>query len=342
MAGNRLHSFSSDLNIPPNWLQIKTIDMHTGGEPLRVVLSGLPEIKGNSILECRKYMQENHDVLRKVLMWEPRGHADMYGAVVLKPFFENSDFSVLFMHDEGYSTMCGHAVIGLARLAVELGWVNRLKVNIEAPCGLIKTECNRNSNLVSFEGVPSFVVSLNNRVDISNGQTIIYDLAYGGAFYAYVNAKQAGISLDPGNTRRLIDLGMEIKHSVIKTYDSILHPMENDLSFLYGTIFIEQGANNSSRNVCVFADGEVDRSPTGSGLMGRLAIHHARKEIQPGEEIKVESIIGSVFRGSVIRELKYGKYNAVIPKIQGEAYITGQHTFVIDPDDPFKDGFLLK
>jgi len=342
MTGNQLHPFSSDLNIPADWLQIKTIDMHTGGEPLRVVLSGLPGIEGNSILECRADMKKNHDVLRKILMWEPRGHADMYGAVVLRPFSEKSDFSVLFMHNEGYSTMCGHAVIGLTKLAVDMGWVKGSKVVIDAPCGLIRGEYNKSSKLVSFEGVPSFVISLNNRVDILNGQTIIYDLAYGGAFYAYVNSKQTGISLEPQNTRRLIDLGMEIKHSVIRTNNSILHPMENDLSFLYGTIFIEQGANNSSRNVCVFADGEVDRSPTGSGVMGRLAIHYANKEIQVGEEIKVESIIGSVFRGRVIRELEYGKYNAIIPGVRGEAYVTGQHTFVIDPEDPFKDGFLLK
>jgi trans-L-3-hydroxyproline dehydratase len=274
----------------------------------------------------------------------------MYGCLLLPPFDPATDFSVLFMHNEGYSTMCGHAIIALTTLAVKMGWVEtkngEAHLTIEAPCGLIKAKAIITTDHIdaSFLCVPSFVIGLDYSVDVPNLGNVIYDLAYGGAFYAYVNSDQIGLELTPSNYKRIIEAGVAIKHAVMKSNNSITHPFESDLSFLYGTIFIggpvSQGVD--SRNVCVFADGEVDRSPTGSGVSGRMAIHYKRGELALHQKMKVESITGAVFVGSVTNALDYGGKEAVIPCVEGTAYVTGQHEFIIDPDDPFTNGFFLR
>ncbi|SMD34432.1 proline racemase [Reichenbachiella faecimaris] len=336
---------------PSDWLKIKTIDMHTGGEPLRVILSGLPELKGNNVLEYRRFMKENHDHLRTALMYEPRGHADMYGGILVPPNDDRADFGILFLHNEGYSTMCGHATIAITKLAVEMGWVEKVepvtKVVIDAPCGRLESFARiKNGEVASvyFHCVPSFVVGLNYEVEVEELGLIQYDLAYGGAFYAYVDADQYGIKMTPDNYQQLIGKGTAIKQAVIKSNDQIHHPFEPDLSELYGTIFTGKSHSNhiDSRNVCIFAAGEVDRSPTGSGVSGRMAIHHKRGELNDGEFMSIESILGSVFMGSVYKEEQYGSFDAVIPQVEGTAHITGQNEFLIDPKDSFKEGFLLR
>lgn len=338
-------------NPPAEWLKIETIDMHTGGEPLRVILSGYPELKGSNILEYRRDAMANFDHLRTTLMFEPRGHADMYGCVLLPPSSDDGDFSILFLHNEGYSTMCGHAVIAISTLAVEMSWLDIQEgdnlIKIDAPCGRITsfaTVKNGNVTGVRFHCVPSFVVGLDRAVEVNGLGKIKYDLAYGGAFYAYVDADQLGLELTKENYRKIIQAGMDIKHAVMRNDDGVLHPFETDLSFLYGTIFIGGPVSPAvdSRNVCIFAEGEVDRSPTGSGVSGRMAIHHARNELKPGDIMSIESITGSIFKGSVIEEVDYGPYKAVIPQVEGTAHITGMNTFVIDPNDPMKDGFILR
>jgi len=338
-------------NAPKDWLKIKTIDMHTGGEPLRVVIDGLPDLIGGSILECRRYMRENYDHLRKTLMFEPRGHADMYGCILISPNDDSADFGILFIHNEGYSTMCGHAIIAITNLAIEMDWVNRVepetKVLIDAPCGRITSYArliHGKVDSVFFHCVPSFVVALDQEIEVPSLGKITYDLAYGGAFYAYVNAKEYNISLDQNNYSQLIDFGMRIKNAIIESSVPITHPFEEDLSFLYGTIFIGQPTlkNADSKNVCIFAEGEVDRSPTGSGVSGRMAIHYMRKEIKIGQQMTIESITGSVFKGSVVKEVTFGPYQAIMPQVEGNAHITGKHEFLIDPEDPFKEGFILR
>jgi proline racemase len=340
-----------DYPTPDNWLKIKTIDMHTGGEPLRVITDGFPEIKGNNVLEYRRFVKENYDHLRKGLMFEPRGHADMYGCLLLPPNDEEADFGILFMHNEGYSTMCGHAIIAITTLAVQMGWVEikspETKLKIDAPCGRITAYAkitNGKVEHVRFHCVPSFVVGLDRKVFVKAlNKEVQYDLAYGGAFYAYVDSNKLDLPLIPENYRKLIQTGMDIKRAVMQSDKDILHPFEEDLSFLYGTIFIGGPVSESvdSRNVCIFAEGEVDRCPTGSGVSGRMAIHHARNEIREGESMLIESITGSVFRGSVIREEDYGSFKAVIPQVEGTAFVTGKHTFLINPEDPFKEGFIF-
>jgi len=336
--------------VAQDWIRIKTIDMHTGGEPLRVILDGLPVLKGKSVLDYRRFMQKNHDTIRKLLIHEPRGHADMYGCILLPPNTGDADFGILFLHNDGYSTMCGHAVIAITKLAVEMNWVDTVdpitEVKIDAPCGRINSFALVEKGKVKsvfFHGVPSFVVSLDNRVSIPGLGDIEYDLAYGGAFYAYVNADKYDISLDASNYSELIGKGMAIKRAVMESNKTILHPFEEDLSFLYGTIFISNKSENAdNRNVCIFANGEVDRSPTGSGVSGRMAIHFKRKELAQGETMKIESIVGSIFSGSVVEEIDYGPFKAVIPRVEGNAFITGHHEFYLDPDDPFGQGFFLR
>ena len=379
----------TDFHSPKNWSRIKTIDMHTGGEPLRVIVDGFPELKGNSVLEYRQYCKNNYDPLRTALMFEPRGHADMYGCLLTPPNDDDGDFGVVFLHNEGYSTMCGHAIIALSTLAVEMGWIdvhegdNLLK--IDAPCGRITAFAHVHQCKISgvrFHCVPSFVVGLDKIVEVKGLGEVTYDLAYGGAFYAYVDMAKNPFDFDltPDSYRALISAGMNVKNAVMQQDADIKHPFEEDLSFLYGTIFIGkpvstgdsgqiddvgrfdetssicENAHNGetssiakptspnirSRNVCIFAEGEVDRCPTGSGISGRMAIHRTRNEIGIGEIMAIESITGSIFKASVISEEDYGPFKAVIPQVEGQAYITGMHTFVIDPNDPMKEGFILR
>ena len=338
---------------PGSYLRIHTIDMHTGGEPLRVILGGFPDLPGDSILAKRRYCQQHYDHLRTALMHEPRGHADMYGCLLVEPNDETADFGILFLHNEGYSTMCGHATIAIAKLAVMMNWVAVVEgvntIKIDAPCGritaFVRVEAGAVSG-VSFHCVPSFVVALDQQVLVPSLGTVTYDLAYGGAFYAYVDLakNQLDLDLSPSSYRQLISQGMAIKHAVMDSSQAIDHPFEEDLGFLYGTIFIGPSTtpNVDSRNVCIFAEGEVDRCPTGSGVSGRMAIHYQRGEIAIGESMCIESIVDAQFVGSVVKEVDFGPYQAVVPQVEGNAYVTGQHTFLIDPDDPFRDGFFLR
>lgn len=335
---------------PKEWIKINAIDAHTGGEPLRIITSGLPELKGDTILERRRYMKENLDHLRTALMWEPRGHADQYGCVITPPCTEEADFGVLFLHNEGYSTMCGHAIIAVTKIALETGLVEmkypETVLKIDAPAGLITSyaQCKEGKvENVYFHNVPSFVLMENETVKVPGLGDIKFDIAYGGAFYAYVNAKEAGVEMIADDYRNLIEKGMAIKNAVMEQFE-IKHPFEEDLSFLYGTIFIGDPINENadSRNVCIFAEGEVDRSPTGTGVSARMALHHHKGDLKVGEKMVIESILGSSFTCSVKEECTFGPHKAVIPQVEGIAHINGKGEFLIDPEDPLKDGFILR
>ena len=338
--------------MPDSWLKIKTIDMHTGGEPLRVIIDGLPNLVGTSVLEYLRCMKDNYDIFRTTLIFEPRGHADMYGCVLLPPNDQSGDFGILFLHNEGYSTMCGHAIIAITKLSVEMGWVEvqepETLIKIDAPCGRIDSYARISGGKVTnvyFHCVPSFVVELDETLEVEGMGTIKYDLAYGGAFYAYVDADALGIDLSTEHVQEHIKKGMAIKRAVIANSNKIDHPFEKDLGFLYGTIFISKKAENGGddRNVCIFAEGEVDRSPTGSGVSGRMAIHHARGEMKMHQApMVIESILGTKFKASIVDEVNYGPFKAVIPRVEGMAYVVGQNEWIIDPEDPLKSGFLLR
>jgi len=335
---------------PDKWLKITTIDAHTEGEPLRVITGGFPDVPGDTILARRSYLKENLDHLRKALMWEPRGHADMYGCLLTPPVTPEADLGVLFMHNEGYSTMCGHGIIGLATVALETGILQRSEpdatVKIDTPAGLVTARAkvaDDRVKSVSFQNVPSFVFAMDNVVQVPGLGKVKYDIAFGGAFYACVKAEDMGLVCKPEAYRTLIEKGRAIKQAVMESLP-VVHPFEEDLNFLYGTIFIGppqvQGAH--SRHVCIFAEGEVDRSPTGTGVSGRLALLRARGEIDLNEPIVIESIIGTRFTGRIIETTSFGPHPAVIPEVEGSAYITGRHEFLIDPEDPLREGFILR
>jgi trans-L-3-hydroxyproline dehydratase len=333
-----------------HWLKITTVDAHTGGEPFRVITGGFPDLPGTTILEKRRYAKEKLDHLRTALMWEPRGHADMYGCIITPPVTPGADLGILFMHNEGFSTMCGHGIIGIATVALEIGMLPATEpettLKIDTPAGLVTAHvvmANGRVQRVRFQNVPSFVVALDEIVDVPGLGQVRYDLAFGGAFYAYLQAEAVGLRCTPEDYRPLIEKGMAIKRAVMASR-AIPHPFEADLSFLYGVIFIGPalGEGGHSRNVCVFAEGEVDRSPTGTGVSGRLAIHYARGEIGLKQPIVIESIIGSRFIGRVVATTTFGPYPAIIPEVEGTAHITGRHEFLIDPDDPLQEGFLLR
>ena len=343
---NKLKSW----NPPDGWMEFQTIDAHTEGEPLRIILSGYPELKGKTLLEKRTDAQNHHDELRKALIWEPRGHADMYGAIIVEPDSTGADFGVIFIHNEGYSTGCGHAVIALTKVFVETGLIPmnepETEVKMDVPSGFIKSYAKVKNGQVTgvrFENVPSFVQSLDTEVDIPGLGTINYDLAFGGAFYAFVDVAQLDLDCTPEYQNKLIEIGMKIKHAIMDSVEMV-HPLEPDMNFLYGTIFTSalKDPNHHSRNVCIFAEGEVDRSPTGTGVSARAAILHAKGEIKVGESIIIESIIGSTFSVKVVATTTFGNYDAVIPEVSGNAYITGKNTFWINPEDPLKGGFILR
>lgn len=344
-----INSFSykkSEELVSSSGIHIKTIDMHTGGEPLRVVVEGYPEIKGRNVLEKRTYCKEQLDHLRKFLMYEPRGHADMYGSLIVEPNDAEAHFGIIFMHNEGYSTMCGHATIAIAKLAVQLEWVNKeegeTEVRIDAPCGRL-TAFVDNELKVRFHNVPSFVLHKNASLSFSPYGNLEFDIAYGGAFYGFFKADDFDLEVIPSNVNKFIEITSRLKKEINNNLE-IDHPFEKDLSFLYGCIFIDESQHSGvhSRNICVFAEGEVDRCPTGSGVSARIAIHMEKDEVLLDQSITIESITGSRFAVKAIKAVDYGGYSAYIPEVSGEAFVTGRHEFIVEEGDLIKEGFLLR
>jgi len=335
---------------PKDWTSITTIDAHTAGEPLRIITGGLPEIPGDTILAKRRHAKEYLDHLRKALMWEPRGHADMYGCIVTEPITADGDLGVLFLHNEGFSSMCGHGIIGLATVGLDTGMIDKPGdtpvVKMDTPAGRVTATAKRENGRitsVSFLNVPSYVYVMNQIVDVPGLGNVRYDVAFGGAYYAFCRAEDLGVKITADNYRRLIDVGVRVKQAVMASLP-LRHPFEEDLGFLYGTIIVGEAADpaHHSRNVCIFADGEVDRCPTGTGVSARAALHHARGDLRMNEVFVVESILGTTFSGEVTDVVQFGSHEAVIPKVSGSAYITGRNELLIDPEDPLWRGFILR
>ena len=331
--------------------KIHTVDAHTEGEPLRIISSGYPEIIGSTILEKRQYVTKHLDHLRQLLMFEPRGHADMYGALITEPCTKEADFGILFMHNEGYSSMCGHGIIAVVSVAIETRAIDMPSPNqvigIDAPAGFISAYAHLNSDnklVVSFDNVPSFVEALDQVVNVEGFGEVNYDLSYGGAYYGYVDADALGLDCTPENQQALIDAGRAIKKAVMASY-TIKHPLETDLSFLYGIIFYSTKTDNPSshsRHVCVFADGEVDRSPTGTGVSARIALLAVKENIAEKEDVTIESIVGGKMIVNIQSHCDYYGKSAIIPRVSGRAFITGDHQFMLAKDDIFPNGFILR
>jgi proline racemase len=325
-----------------------TVDMHTAGEPLRIITAGLPFIKGNTILEKRAFFRENLDDIRQVLMYEPRGHHGMYGCIMTPPVNEGSDFGVLFLHNEGYSSMCGHGIIAVVTYALETGLIairgEKQEVVIDSPAGKITALATCKGSRVksvAFENVPSFVYYED--LCLPSLGDIRVDISYGGAFYAIVEAQDLGVKVEIEQLSELQRLGVHIKQAIEAMID-VKHPHEADINGIYGVIISDQAQRASShlRNVTVFAEGQIDRSPCGTGTAARIALLKHKGQLNIGEAFVHESIIGSQLIGEILSKTKVGNYTAFVPRITGRAFMTGIHQFVVDPSDPLYDGFLLR
>lgn len=326
-----------------------TVEVHTGGAPFRIITSGGPRVPGKTILERCVWVQNNADEIRRALMLEPRGHSDMYGGMVTEPISDGADLGIIFMQNLDYSPHCGHGIIALATAAVELGWVERsipeTRIGIDAPAGFIEAFVEwdgTNVGDVRFVNMPSFIWKENVTVQTPSYGPVTGDIAYGGAFYFYTDAEPFGLTIREKDGDKLKDFGMEIKNAVNAEYD-IVHPEEPGIRGLYGTIIAGDPRNASSTqaNACIYADRELDRSPTGSGTAGRTAQLYLQKKLGRDEVLINESIIGSIFEGRVLSETRVGEFDAIVPEIRGNAFIHGFANWVLDDRDPLTTGFSL-
>jgi len=311
---------------------VATVDYHTGGEPFRIVTGGVEPLQGRTILEQRRFAREHLDHVRRLLVYEPRGHADMYGCFVTEPEDGGADLGVVFFHNAGYSTACGHGTIALVTWAIESGLLEGPEVVVDVPSGRLRTEARFENGRVAsvrFRNVPAFV---HERGVPAAGREV--DVAFGGAFYASLEEQ-----VEPAELPRLIELGRAIKADLEKTH-AIVHPDEPELRDVYGVIFWQDESAQplTQRNVTVFADGEVDRSPCGSGTSARLALLHDGGRLATGEPLRHLGIVGSEFTGRVVEETPAG----VVTEIEGSAHLTGRHEFVLEPGDELGEGFLLR
>jgi proline racemase len=323
-------------------VEVESVDYHTAGEPFRIVTAGVPEVAGDSVRDRRERAArtEEVDFVRRLLCHEPRGHADMYGCFLVPPDDAGAQLGVLFWHKDGYSTACGHGTIALGAWAVESGRVHaprdgEVAVTIDVPSGRVtaRVQVRRGAVAsVAFRNVPAFVIARD--VDVAG---VAVDVAYGGAIYASVAADRFGLRVTPNDLPRLIDVGRTLKRELNATPVS-RHPTDERLSGIYGTIFHEAVGPLHQRNVTVFADGEVDRSPCGSGTSARCALLAAEGALKKGDVLRHDSIINTTFSASIVDETGGG----VITEVEGTAYRTGGHRFTLDPRDDLGTGFVLR
>jgi len=337
-------------------LAIDTVDYHTGGEPFRIVVGGVPPLEGATILERRRFAFEHLDHVRRFLVHEPRGHADMYGCHVVPPNDAGADLGVVFFHNEGYSTACGHGTIALVTWALEGGVMpmtgKETAVTVDVPSGRLAcvARCDvaaRRVTSVRFTNVPSFVLATGVTLPTSRGPVTV-DVAYGGAFYGSADVRSLGLAVDKASLSALIDLQRELRPALDAALD-VVHPDEPELRGIYGITWWQDeptapgdDAALTQRNVTVFADGEVDRSPCGSGTSARLALLHAAGRLRTGATLRHRSIVDSVFAGRVTGETAVAGRPGVITEVEGSAHLAGRSHFVLDPADPLGTGFLLR
>jgi proline racemase len=335
-------------------LEVRTTDYHTAGEPFRIVTAGGPDIPGATVRERREHARgsEEVDVVRRLLCHEPRGHADMYGCFPVDPDDGGALLGVLFWHKDGYSTACGHGTIALGAWAVETGRVAAdpdgwTEVAIDVPSGRVvaRVRCAGGAvEAVTFRNVPSYVLARGVAVDTPRGRLAV-DVAYGGAIYASVRAADAGLAVEPACHDDLIALGRAVKAALAGS-EHARHPSDDRLSGVYGTILHDDLGDTPEgprqRNVTVFADGEVDRSPCGSGTCARAALLHADGRLAPGATLVHDSIVGTTFRARIAEAVTAEGRDAVVVEVEGSAYRTGEHRFVLDPRDALGTGFVLR
>ena len=331
---------------------LKVVDMHTAGEPVRIVEAGYPELEGATLLEKRRDALARHDHLRRTLMLEPRGHGGMYGVIPTAPCHPDADLAVLFTHQEGYSTMCGHATVAIGRWAVDTGRATlvdgRAAFTLEAPCGLVRVEATAAGDgppVVAFESVESFASQLDAEADVPGFGRVAFDVAFGGAFYAILPASRLGLPLMTTPLDQLVAAGVAVANAV-RAGVPITHPTEPDLAFLYGTILTDDVAlghthGRPSYNLCIFAEGQIDRSPTGSGVTARLALATARGELAVGQGCEIRGVSGQGFHATLASAEPTPARLVSRVRVAGQAFYSGRCEFISEAADPFADGFVL-
>lgn len=327
---------------------ITTVDMHVAGEPLRIITGGLPLIKGEKQPERRAYCIKHLDYIRKFLMHEPRGHEGMYGCIITPPVHDDSDFGVLFMHNEGWSTMCGHGIIAVVTMGIETGMFDidkdvRRRFVIDSPAGKVVAYAEHDGDKVvsvSFENVSSFVYL--DSIDVNvKGMDMKVDVSFGGAFYVILNNNLLNLTQETKNLTEFKNLAAQIKKDVESRFE-IQHPLQEDLNGIYGVIFSEDLNENEWKNITVFADRQVDRSPCGTGTSAKAAELYAALKLKIGESFTHQSITDGTFRCKLKNRDKVGRYDAVRTTITGAAKITGFNRFVLESEDELSEGFLLQ
>ena len=332
---------------------ISVIDTHTAGEAARLVTAGVPKIPGKDIVEKKQYLIDNLDDLRKSVMFEPRGHQDMFGAFLLPPTKEEADFALIFMDTGGYLNMCGHNTIAAVTAAVETGMVDveegatEKEVVVETPAGLIYATAKLKDNgakvkEVSFKNVESFLYKRDLELDVEGVGHIKFDISFGGSFFCILSADQLGLEVKPENASKLKEAGLKIRDAVNANIE-IQHPTLSHIKSVDLVEIYDKPSHPEAtyKNVVVFGDGNIDRSPCGTGTSAKLATLYAKGELKPGEPFVYESILGTLFKGRIVEERKLTDFDAIIPEITGSGYILGFSNYVYDPDDALTYGFLL-
>ena len=342
-------AFKANINFDRFEAALQVVDAHTVGEFCRMVIGGFPEPEGTTMIEKKKWMEENYDHVRTALMFEPRGHHDMFGAFICAPINKEADFGVLFMDTGGYLNMCGHCTIGAVTVAIEAGLVEahegENEVVLEAPAGLIRTKAivkDGKVESVTLTNVPAFVYLENQKV-VVDGKDIKFTISFGGSFFAIVDTAQLDMGeINAETVPAYTALGMKMMEKINKEIE-IQHPLLDitsvDLVEFYGPTPNPDKAD--LRNVVIFGEAQADRSPCGTGTSAKLATLHHWGEIKVGEEFKYESFIGSIFKGVIKETTKVADFDAVVPMITGSCYLTGFGTYLIDQDDPLKYGFIV-
>jgi proline racemase len=325
--------------------EVGVVDYHTAGEPFRIVVSGAPDIVGDNVLDRREFARHSAEVdaVRRLLVNEPRGHADMYGCFVVPPDDAGAHFGALFWHQDGFSTACGHGTIALGMWAVATGRVpvspdGSTDVVIDVPSGRVVARVGADG--VSFRNVAAHPVARGIDVATPRGPARV-DVGYGGALYASLDAGSVGLAVTPEHYGDLIATGRAVQ-AALRDSPHARHSDDARLDGIYGTILYDDLGDDATgphqRNVTVFADGQVDRSPCGSGTSARLALLAEDGRIGVGQVLRHDSIIGTTFLGRVVERAGA----AVLTEIEGTAYRTGSATFVLDPRDPLGTGFVLR
>ena len=328
---------------------IHVIDSHTMGEPTRIIMSGTPKVKGNTMAEKKDFLINELDHIRTSVMHEPRGHNDMFGSIITEPSNNEADFGIVFMDGGGYLNMCGHGSIGAATVAVETGMVEmrspKTEVKLDTPAGLISADVkieNDKAKEVSIVNVPSFLYKQDVELDTENYGKIKFDISFGGSFFAIINAKELGIDVKKENVSKLQKAGIDLLELINKEIE-VKHPeMEYINTVDLVEIYDKPSSNEANyKNIVVFGQGQFDRSPCGTGTSAKIATLFSKGLLSKNEKFVYESILGTKFKARVLDKTKVGDYEAVIPEITGAAYITGFNQLVIDDDDPVKYGFNL-